>query len=446
MAFSLLTETYMGGPQVYTLAFALDYLERSDIKVNVLGDLDAMGNLRDYAFTFNSANEITVTEPIRMNSTVRISRTVNKRELPVDFRASGTATREALRTTARYMIMAVHEALDGRLDGSVDNVEEVAEQVRSARTQAAASATAAASSATAAAASESTVSASATAAATSATAAATSETNAAASATTATSGLSSITATGNAAAASASSAATSSTNAAASETAASVSAGSAGTQASAAAASATAAQTSATAAAASSALVPGAASQAQATAGTNNTTYMTPLRTQQAIAANPTGWTTSADQTLTVGGFTSLFNGIPAGVNEVRVILTEMLAPDRGRFRIFLGSGNAISTTGYTTRWWRSNGGNAGSGSTAQTTGFLAGAGEGNLITGTLTLIRIGSANTWQGDLQGMASQGAFTAYGRVILPGPITSIAFRPESAGTTLRAGGTFTVAWRT
>ncbi len=444
MAFSLLTATYTGGPQVFQLSFALGYLERSDVKVNVLGQLDAMGNLRDFAFTFNSANEITVTETIPANSTVRISRTVSKTALPVDFSAPGSATREALDTNARYLIMAVHEALDGRLDGSVDNVEEITAQVIAARTQAAGSATAAASSATAAAASESTVAASATSAASAATRAATSETNAAASAATASSGLSSITATGNAAAASASSAATSATNAAASETAAAASAGSVGTQAAAAAASATAAQTSATAAAASASVIPGAATQAQATAGTNNNTYMTPLRTRQAMGSNTPGWTFSPEQTLTVGGFTELFNGIPSGVNEVRVMLTEMMPPTSAFLRIRLGVNNAIYTSGYTTRWWLSTGDV--SNSPGETAGFFAGGQQNDTITGTLTLIRLGSTNTWQGDLTGVTSRSSFTAVGRVILPSALTSIAIQSSAAGRTFRAGGSYTIAWRT
>ena len=73
---------------------------------------------------------------------------------------------------------------------------------------------------------------------------------------------------------------------------------------------------------------------------------MTPLRTKQAIAANPTGWTFSAEQTLTVGETTELFNGIPAGVNEVRVMLTELVTADGGRFLIYLGVNNAIYTSG----------------------------------------------------------------------------------------------------
>ncbi len=406
MAFSLMTITYTGGSRTFPLSFALGFLNRSDIKVNVVGELDAMGNPVDRAFTFNSDTEIVVTDPINTGSVVRISRTVDKRELPVDFSAPGTATREALDTTARYTIMAVQEALDGRIDGSVDSVEEVSVAALASGQRASDSAAAAAISATSAAAS--------------ATAASTSQTASGASAT-----------------AAQSSATAAATSAAAVPSAASQAEAEAGTDN-------TARMTPLRTSQAITALSPSASTESQATTGSDNATYMTPLRTNQAIAAG-TGWTTSSDQTLTTGGFTSIFNGIPAGVNEVRVMLTEMLAPQGSRLRIFLGSGNTIGTTGYTTRWWRANGSRI-SGPIAQTTGFLAGAGEANLITGTLTLLRVSNTNTWQGDLTGVASQGSFTATGRVILPGPITSIAFRPEAAGTTLRAGGTFTVAWRT
>ncbi len=147
MAFSLLTYTYSGGPQTFQLAFALGYLERTDVRVNVLGELDAMGNPINRAFTFNSATEILVTDPIAMNATVRISRTVSKTALPVDFSASGSATREALDINARYLIMAVQEALDGRLDGSVENLDELSAQVFASRAAASASATSASTSA-----------------------------------------------------------------------------------------------------------------------------------------------------------------------------------------------------------------------------------------------------------------------------------------------------------
>ncbi len=448
MAFSLLTATYTGGPRVFQLSFALGYLERSDIQVNVLGELDAMGNPINRAFTFNSATEIVVTDTIPANSTVRISRTVDKEALPVDFSAPGSATREALDTNARYLIMAVHEALDGRLDGSVENLEEVSSQVLTARSQAATSATAAAASATAAASSASTVTASATAAANSATAASTSETNAAASATTAMSGLTSITAIGDAATASATAAATSATTAAASETAASASATTATTQASAASTSASAAQTSANDAASSAALVPGAATQAQAVAGTDNSTFMTPLRTQEAIAANPTGWTYSASQTLTIGSNTELLNGIPTGVNEVRVIFSEITCPTSARFFINLGVNNAVYTAGYTTRYTRSfSNAVTQSPTSGETTGFRAGGwSTAETISGMLTLMRLGNTNTWQGDLNGNAQRGSFTASGQVVLPSALTSIAILSDSPIRTFVAGGSFIVGWRT
>ncbi len=165
MPFSLLTYTYSGGPQTFQLAFALGYLERSDVRVNVIGELDAMGNPINRAFTFNSENEILVTDTIAMGATVRISRTVSKTALPVDFSAPGSATREALDINSRYLIMAVQEALDGRLDGSVENLDELSSQVFSSRASALASATSAATSATTASTAQTAASASASAAA-----------------------------------------------------------------------------------------------------------------------------------------------------------------------------------------------------------------------------------------------------------------------------------------
>lgn len=136
MALSRTTHTYTSGPRVFPLSFALGFLERSDVSVIVSGELDSMGNEIQRAFTFNSDTEITVTDPIPANSTVIISRTVNKEELPIDFEAAGSATREALQTSYRYIMMAVQEALDGRVVGAANNLPELIQQVLTARTQA----------------------------------------------------------------------------------------------------------------------------------------------------------------------------------------------------------------------------------------------------------------------------------------------------------------------
>ncbi len=409
MAFSLMTITYTGGSRTFPLSFALGFLNRSDIKVNVVGEMDAMGNPVDRAFTFNSDTEIVVTDPITTGSVIRISRTVNKRELPVDFSAPGSATREALDITARYTTMAVQEALDGRIDGSVNSVGEVSVAALASGQQAAAAATAAAISSTSAAASATSASSSETAAATSATAAQTSATAAA-------------------------------TSVAAIPSAASQAEAEAGTDN-------TARMTPLRTSQAITALSPNAATETQATAGNNNNTYMTPLRTQQSIAAN-TGWTFSAQQTLTAGGTTELLNGVPTGVNEVRVMLTEIVSPTSGRLFIRLGVNNAVYTAGYTTRWSRSYR-NAVTQSTTggEVTGFRTGGWEtGETISGLFTLMRLGNTNSWQGSLDGNASRGSFTASGQVILPSALTSIAIQSDTTGQTFRAGGSFIVGWRT
>ena len=410
MAFSLTTITYTGGSRTFPLSFALGFLNRSDIKVNVVGEMDSMGNPVDRAFTFNSDTEIVVTDPIATGSVIRISRTVNKRELPVDFSAPGTATRESLDTTARYTLMAVQEALDGRIDGSVNSVEEVSVAALASGQQAAAAATSAAISSTSAAASATAASGSATAAAASATAAQTSATAAAASA-------------------------------ASISTVASQSEAEAGTDN-------TNLMTPLRTSQAITALSPSTSTETQATTGTDNSTYMTPLRTKQAIAANPTGWTFSAEQTLTVGETTELFNGIPAGVNEVRVMLTELVTADGGRFLIYLGVNNAIYTSGYKTRFTQSFSNAVRQSSlNGETTGFFAGGwNRGDTITGMLTLMRLGSTNTWQGDLSGNASRGSFTCSGQAILPSTLTSIAIQNEPNNRTFRAGGSYIVGWRT
>lgn len=182
-------------------------------------------------------------------------------------------------------------------------------------TAAAASATAAGNSASAAAASASAASDSETAAADSATAAASSATNAATSETNA----------GN----SATAAATSETNAANSATAADADADTAAGAATAAAASATAAANSATAADAAATDAENAAAQftkatqAQAETGTDNDTYMTPLRTAQAIAAQAaSGGMTLLDSIIGASGGSISVTGLDlSGYKTVRIVI-----------------------------------------------------------------------------------------------------------------------------
>ena len=141
MALSINTVTYSGGPQTFQLSFAAGYLNESDITVQVVGEVDGAGDPINRAFTFNSTNEILVTDPIPTGSQVRLVRTVQKTALTVDFRQEGAITREALDRNARHVLMAVHEALDGRIDGSTQTLETVLEDAQAAAAAAAASAT-----------------------------------------------------------------------------------------------------------------------------------------------------------------------------------------------------------------------------------------------------------------------------------------------------------------
>ncbi|ANS06238.1 tail fiber protein [Phage MedPE-SWcel-C56] len=115
MGLSTITSPYTGGPQTFSVGFALGYIKRSDVRVYVEGEFDGSGDRLYRDFTWNSDDEILVTDPITEGLDVTRERTVSKTELEVDFNAPGTATRENLNTATRQSMMVMHEIHDGRL-------------------------------------------------------------------------------------------------------------------------------------------------------------------------------------------------------------------------------------------------------------------------------------------------------------------------------------------
>lgn len=118
MGLSTNTTPYTGGVQTFPVSFALDFLERSHVKVYVAGELDGANEQVYRAFTWNSDSEILVTDPLTIGDNVVVERTVSKVNLEVDFTAPGTATRQNLSRSVRHSFHAIHEFMDGRLSQS----------------------------------------------------------------------------------------------------------------------------------------------------------------------------------------------------------------------------------------------------------------------------------------------------------------------------------------
>tara|TARA_Y100000296_G_scaffold66371_1_gene78395 strand:+ start:27422 stop:27955 length:534 start_codon:yes stop_codon:yes gene_type:complete len=120
MGLSINEIVYTGGSRVFTFNFALGYLNRSDVSVYVQGELDGQSNQLYRTFTWNSDNEIEVTDPITATitapATVVIQRTVSKDTLVVDFKKEGSATRTNLMFGITQAMMAMHEFIDGRIE------------------------------------------------------------------------------------------------------------------------------------------------------------------------------------------------------------------------------------------------------------------------------------------------------------------------------------------
>lgn len=120
MGLSVNIVPYSGGPQTFDITFALGFLEREHVTVNVIGEVDGSGDPIFRAFTWNSDSEILVTDTLPNPCQVRIARSLPRDTLLVDYTADGSITREALDRSSRQTIMLAHEALDGRLADGQD--------------------------------------------------------------------------------------------------------------------------------------------------------------------------------------------------------------------------------------------------------------------------------------------------------------------------------------
>jgi predicted outer membrane repeat protein len=89
------------------------------------------------------------------------------------------------------------------------------------------------------------------------------------------------------------------------------------------------------------------ASQAQAEAGTDNTTVMTPLRTAQAIAVDASPILTFSSNTATTSGSAFDFTGIPSTAREIEVYWQNVRLSDGSDPAIQLIIGGTPVTSGY---------------------------------------------------------------------------------------------------
>lgn len=119
MAFSTNTFTYAGGARTFTLSLGLGYLEESDIRCFVEGEVDGNGDQVYRIFTFDSEFVVRITDDITIGLNVTVERTVDKDALVVDFETGGTITPKNLMLITRQTFMAFQELLDGRI-GELD--------------------------------------------------------------------------------------------------------------------------------------------------------------------------------------------------------------------------------------------------------------------------------------------------------------------------------------
>lgn len=186
------------------------------------------------------------------------------------------------------------------------------------------------------------------------------------------------------------------------------------------------------------------ATQVQAEAGTDNTAYMTPLRTAQAIAER--GLTFSASM-ATTSGTAFDFASIPADVKEIFVLLSGVsLSGTDAALEIQVGPSGGLVTSGYLGAGYVSAPG-IGSFITNNSSGFLirSGGAASRAVTGVFHLIRDGATNKWFLSGVGMdAAEGLMvTSAGEVTLGGALAQL--RLTRTGTDTFDAGAVRIGYR-
>jgi hypothetical protein len=172
------------------------------------------------------------------------------------------------------------------------------------------------------------------------------------------------------------------------------------------------------------------ASQAQAEAGSDNTTVMTPLRSAQAIAAlaKPTYGTEVAATSGTAIGFT----GIPSSAKIIGMILEGVVTSGNSTLLVQLGTSGGYIDTGYVGAYF-TQGGN-----TSLTTGLGSINGSsGAANSGVAVWYRTGTGNDWVGNMTIGNTSNSSAAGARIAAAAAVDRIRITTASGGLTFTAG---------
>jgi hypothetical protein len=178
------------------------------------------------------------------------------------------------------------------------------------------------------------------------------------------------------------------------------------------------------------------ASQAEAEAGTDNTTLMTPLRAAQAIGvlAKPTYGTEVAATSGTAIGFT----GIPSSATRIGLILSGVVTSVANSLQVQLGTSSGYVTTGYVGSNF-SQGGN-----TSSTVGLSAlNNSTGNSCNGVALWTKVGTGTTWVGNLT-VGNVGNASAAGASLAVGGTVDRIRVTTTAGTATFTAGSINIFW--
>lgn len=186
--------------------------------------------------------------------------------------------------------------------------------------------------------------------------------------------------------------------------------------------------------------LPAIASQAQAEAGTDNTTLMTPLRMaqsarpQRAVAVTPTPNTVSSVN----------FTGVPSWARMITVLFNEVSINGSSGIAVKVGTSGGIASTGYVST---SNATNQAGGTygVSSTTSFQlrAGVSAADVVSGTMTLFLI-SGNVWVQSHAGKSSTtGAHFGGGTVSLASALDRVQITTVN-GIDLFDAGSVNIMW--